>query len=178
MGEKLEIISKTHLSLYQEEDFKWIFSRYGGFFVPIFDKNGLIQGLSIHLDESFNGTQDLWFSSTSKINGTGAKSWIMNNNIDENSKELIITDNFLLGNFIKETTNTPMLAFQNITNSYIILKEIEKTDIKNIKFVLSLKQVNNNIDYIINRVFRDLVPLDYNLDIKYVDEYKDFLNIN
>ena len=62
---------------FQEEDFKWCFNRYDGFFVPVFDENGYIQGLSIHLDKPFNNNQDIWFSSNNKINGTNAKSWIM-----------------------------------------------------------------------------------------------------
>ena len=161
---------------FQEEDFKWCFSRYNGFFVPVFDQNGYIQGLSIHLDKPFNNNQDIWFSSNNKINGTGAKSWVMKNNIAENSNSLIITDNFLLGNLIKETINPPMLAFQNISNSYIILNELERNNIKDIVFVIRLPQANENLDYIINRIFRDLIPLNYNIDIKYINDYKDFFD--
>lgn len=161
---------------FQEEDFKWCFNRYNGFFVPVFDENGYIQGLSIHLDKPFNNNQDIWFSSNNKINGTNAKSWIMKNNIVDDSNSVIITDNFLLGNLIKETLNAPMLAFQNISNSYIILKEIEKTNIRNIVFVIRLPQADENLDYIINRIFRDLIPLNYNIDIKYINDYKDFFD--
>lgn len=149
-----------------------------GFFVPIFDQNGYIQGLSIHLDKPFNNTSDIWFSSNNKINGTTAKSWIMRNNITDDSTSVILTDNFILGNLIKETINAPMIAFQNISNSYMILKEIEKTNIKDIVFVLRLQQANDNLDYIINRIFRDLIPLGYNLDIKYTKDYKDFFDEN
>ena len=170
------IISAGYLGFFQEEDFKWCFSRMDGFFVPILDQNGYIQGLSIHLDKPFNNNSDIWFSSNNKINGTTAKSWIMKNNITENSTSVILTDNFVFGNLIKETINAPMIAFQNITNSYMILKEIEKTNIKNIVFVLRLEQANENLDYIINRIFRDLIPLGYNLDIKYTKDYKDFFD--
>lgn len=102
----------------------------------------------------------------------------MKNNITNKTKSVIITDNFLLGNLIKETINEPMIAFQNISNSYIILKEIERTNIQDILFIFRLPQVNENLDYIINRVFRDLIPLGYNLDIKYINNYKDFLDEN
>lgn len=163
---------------YQEEDFKWCFSRYNGFFIPIFDQNGYIQGLSIHLDKPFNNNQDIWFSSNHKINGTGAKSWVMKNNITSNATNLVITDNFLLGNLIKETINAPMLAFQNISNSYTILNELERNGIKDILFVVRLPQANENLDYIINRIFRDLIPLNYNIDIKYINDYKDFFDEN
>lgn len=162
--------------MYQEEDFKWCFSRYDGFFVPVFDENGYIQGLSIHLDNVFNNNQDIWFSSNNKINGTSGKNWISRNNITEDTDTVIITDNFLLGNLIKETVNEPTIAFQNIANSYMILKEIENTNIKNILFVIRLPQANQNMDYIINRIFRDLIPLNYNIDIKYINDYKDFFD--
>lgn len=163
---------------YQEEDFAWYFSRMDGFFVPIYDLNGYIQGLSIHLDKPFNNTSDIWFSSSNKINGTSARNWGMRYNILEDSTSAFLTDNFLLGNLIKEVINVPTIAFQNISNSYSVLKEIEGTNIKNITFVLRIPESNQNIDYIINRIFRDLIPLGYNLDIKHIRDYKDFFEKN
>ncbi len=161
---------------YQEEDFKWCFNSYDGFFVPVFDNDGYIQGLSIHLNKLFNNISDLWFSSSGKINGTSAKSWIMKNNITSHTKSVILTDNLLLGNLITEVTNVSVLAFQGISNSYSILKEIEGTNINKITFMLRIPECNENIDYIINRIFRDLIPLGYELDIKYVKNYKDFFD--
>ena len=161
---------------YQEEDFKWSFSRMNGFFVPVFDENGLIQALSIHLDKPYNNISDVWFSSKDKINGTALRSCIMKNNITENSKNLIITDNFIMGALIKATINEPMIAFQNITNSYLILNEIEKTDIRYITFVYRIPYSDENIDYITRRVFSDLVPLGYNLNMKCIKDYKDFFD--
>ena len=161
---------------YQEEDFRWVFSKYNGFFVPVFDEQGFIQGLSIHLDKPYNNNQDIWFSSNNKINGTSIKNFVMKNNINEYSNNLVITDNFLLGNLIKETINAPTLAFQNISNSYTILNELEKYGIKDILFVVRLPQANENLDYIINRIFRDLIPLGFNIDIKYINDYKDFFD--
>lgn len=102
----------------------------------------------------------------------------MKNNITKNANNVVITDNFLLGNLIKETINVPMIAFQNISNSYKILREIEKTNIQNILFVFRLPQINENLDYIVNRIFRDLIPFGYNLDIKYINDYKDFFDEN
>ncbi len=163
---------------YQEEDFKWCFSSMNGFFIPVFNENGYIQGLSIHLDKPFKNTSELWFSSTNKINGTTAKSWIMRSNITENTTSVYLTDNFLIGNLLKETKNAPVIAFQNITNSYMILKEIENTNIRNITFVIRIPECNENLDYIINRVFRDLIPLGFNLEIKYIRSYKDFFDEN
>jgi len=77
---------------------------------------------------------------------------------------------------MKEIINEPMIAFQNITNSYMILKEIENTDIRNITFVYRIPYSNENVDYITRRVFSDLIPLGYNLNLKCIKDYKDFLN--
>lgn len=173
-----ELSRKYNLSgipgMFKEEDFKWCFSRYNGFFVPVFDENNYIQGLSIHLDKSFNNAKDIWFSSSNKIDGTTARNWIMRANITEKSDNVLITDNLLLGNLIKNSSNFPVIAFQNISNSYIILKELEKNHIKNVTFVLRELELSNNIDYIINRIIRDLVPLGYNIDIKYIRNFRDF----
>lgn len=128
------------------------------------------------MDKPFNNNKDIWFSSNNKINGTGTRNWIMKNNITNYSNNVIITDNFILGNLIKESINLPIIAFQNISNSYQILREIEKTNIKNITFVIRIAYANENLDYIINRIFRDLIPLDYNLNVKYINDYKDFFD--
>lgn len=100
----------------------------------------------------------------------------MKSNINVNSENVILTDNLLLGALAKDVTNEPIIAFQNICNSYMILKEIENTNIRNITFLLRIPECQNNLDYIINRIFRDLIPLGYNLDIKHIENYKDFFD--
>ena len=117
----------------------------------------------------------MWFSSKDKINGTGVKNILIKNNIFEDTDTVILTDNFLLGNLIKETINYPTIAFQNISNSYQILKEIEETNVTNITFVLRVNHTDN-LDYIIRRIFRDLIPLGYNLDVKTISNYKDLFD--
>lgn len=164
--------------LFQEEDFKWCFNRYDGFFVPVFDTNGYIQGLSIHLDKPFNNSENIWFSSSSKINGTATKNYIMKSNISSDTTNVIFTDDFILGHLIKDSLNLPVISFQNISNSYIILKELQNTDIKNITFIIKKANNNQNLDYIINRIFRDLMPLGYSLDIKYISDFRDIFEVD
>ena len=159
---------------YQEEDWGWTFSNAKGFFVPVFDENNKIQALSMHLDKVYNGTTDIWFSSSGKINGTGTKNWISRNNITEDTETIILTDNLILSNLIKDVLNAPVIAFSSISNSYQILKAIDNTNIQNIIFTVRSEE-NQNLDYIIHRVFKDLIPLGYNLDTKYVGDYKDIL---
>ncbi|HJJ19358.1 MAG TPA: hypothetical protein OIM61_08995 [Clostridiaceae bacterium] len=159
---------------YQEEDWGWTFSNAKGFFVPVFDENNKIQALSMHLDKAYNGTTDIWFSSSGKINGTGTKNWISRNNITEDTETVILTDNLILSNLIKGVLNIPVIAFLSISNSYQILKAIDNTNIQNIIFTV-MSEENQNLDYIIHRVFKDLIPLGFNLDTKYVGDYKDIL---
>lgn len=102
----------------------------------------------------------------------------MRHNTDEKTDKVYVTDNFLLANLMKETIDVPIIAFQNISNSYMILKEIENKPIENIIFVIRLPQSNENLDYIIRRIIRDLLPLGYNIDTKYVKDYKDFFDKN
>lgn len=159
---------------YQEEDFGWTFTNAKGFFIPILDENNKIQGLAIHLDDKVNATNDILFSSKDKINGTATKNFISKNNITENTDTIVLTDNLILGNLIKDTINVPTIAFSNITNSYQILNILDNTNIKNIIFTIR-KNGEQHLDYIINRVFRDLIPLGYNLETKYINNYKDIL---
>ncbi len=162
---------------YQEADFKWTFSAGKGIFIPIFDENHKIQALSIHLDKPFNNTKDMWFSSKDKINGTGTKNVLSKNNIDENTNTIVLADNLLLGNYIEASLNVPMIAFSSISNSYQILKVIEDTNVDNIIFTFKIGQ-NDNLDYIINRILRDLIPLGYNIETKPIKEFKEVLDKN
>lgn len=159
---------------YQEEDFGWTFANTGGFFIPVFDENNKIQALSIHLDKTFNGTNNIWFSSKDKINGTTTKNYIYKKHITKYTDTVVLTDDFILGHLITDIICTPLIAFSSITNSYQILKVLDNTDIKNIIFTVRNDE-NQKLDYIINRVFRDLIPLGYNLEIKYIKDYKDIL---
>ena len=70
--------------------------------------------------------------------------------------------------------NVPIISFSGISNSYQVLKVIDNTNIQNIIFTIRSSD-NQNLDYIINRIFRDLVPLGYNLETKYVRDYRDIL---
>lgn len=159
---------------YQEEDFGWTFTNAKGFFVPIFDENNKIQALSIHLDNLFNGSTNICFSSKNKINGTATKNYISKSNITHDTESIILTDDLILGYLIKDTINAPIIAFSSITNSYQVLNVLDKTNIRNIIFTIR-NDKNQNLDYIINRVFQDLIPLGYNLETKYISDYKDIL---
>ena len=128
----------------------------------------------MHLDKAYNGKTDICFSSNGKINGTATKNLISKNNITEDTQTIILTDNLILSNLIKAVRNAPIIEFSSISNSYQILKAIDNTNIQNIIFTVRSEK-NQNLDYIIHRVFKDLIPLGYNLDTKYVNDYKEIL---
>lgn len=159
---------------YQHEDWGWTFSGARGFLIPIINENDKIEALSIHLDEPFNDTSDIWFSSSDKINGTGIKNIVYKSNIDEETTSVILTDNLLLNNYIKETKGYPTISFSQITNVYQILKVIDNTKINKIKFLFNLKSCDR-IDYIIDRVFKNLLPLGYILYLDYIENFEDTL---
>ena len=162
---------------YQEEDLGWTFANAKGLFVPLFDDNNKIQALSMHLDEPYNNNTDIWFSSNGKINGTGTRNWVSKNNINENTNTILLTDNLILGNLIKDILNVPIIIFSSITNSYQVLNALDNTNIKNIIFV-TRESENTILDYIIHRIYKDLIPLGYNLERKYVKDYTDILQDN
>lgn len=160
---------------FMHENFTWDFINAKGFLTPVFNEDNKIVGLSIHLDKEFNGCKNIWFSSNNRINGTPAKNWIVKNNITEDTETIILTDDLLGYHFIKENSNIPIIAFSNITNSYSILKEIENTNIDNIIFTIKSKQ---KLDYIIEKVFKDLLYIGYDISSKYIKDYKDMLEDN
>ena len=161
---------------YQQEDWKWTFSKANGIYVPVFDEKNRIQALSVHLDKELqDGTQDYWFSSKSKINGTGTRNVISKTEIDENEDTLILTDNILLGNLIRDMLDQAVIAFSSIVNSYQVLKAVGETNVEKIIFTLRLKD-NKNLDYIIHRVYKDLIPMGYDIETKVIQDYTDVLN--
>ena len=60
----------------------------------------------------------------------------------------------------------------------MILNSIQNTNIRNITFIVRIPNCNNNLDYIINRVFRDLLALGYNLDCKTITNYNEIFNLD
>ena len=102
----------------------------------------------------------------------------MRSNISTNTTNVILTDSFILGHLIRDSLSLPVISFQNISNSYLILKEIQNTNIRNITFIIRIPSCNNNLDYIINRIFRDLLPLGYNLDNKFISNYNEIFKLD
>lgn len=134
-GEKIEIISKSYLSLYKDKNFNWNFKSHKGIFVPILD-NCRIIGLRIHLDSNYNiDTTDIWFSSSQENDGTKADNSIMFLLPEESKiqlinkrkeRDIVIASEFLLAYKIATIyKNTIIIGIPNIISK----AEIKKIDI-------------------------------------------------
>lgn len=163
---------------YLKEDLNWDFMAPSGILIPIYDDENRIQGISVHLDKEFNNCKDLWFSSSNKIAGTSANNCVATSNITENTNTVILTDNLLEYNLIKDVTDYSIIGFCGTTNSYNILKELKHTNIENIIFTIRKENYYQKLDYIIEKVFKDLVVKGYDISYKFISDYSDLLKEN
>lgn len=163
---------------YLKEDLSWDFISPSGILIPVYDDENRIQGITIHLDKEFNNCKDLWFSSSNKIAGTTANNCIATSNITEETNTVILTDNLLDYNLIKETVDYPIIGFCDTTNSYHILKELKYTNIENIIFTIRSEKHEQKLDYLIEKVFKDLFTKGYDISFKFINDYKDLLKEN
>ncbi|MBP3801759.1 MAG: hypothetical protein J6I85_07060 [Clostridia bacterium] len=160
---------------YQQADWGWTFTYAKGFFVPLLDEQNRIQALSVHLEEPLENTENLWFSSNGKINGTTVKNWTSKTNITENTKTIVITDNLIMNNLIKATTDASIIAYSNLNNTYQVLKELDNTNIDNIIFAVKDLEQNEKLKNVIKEIYNDLIPIGYNIETKNIENYKDIL---
>ena len=70
------------------------------------------------------------------------------------------------------------MAFSGVTNSYSILKELEDTNVENIVFTIRKLEDNQRLDYMIEKIFKDLLCKGYDITYKYIENYKDILEDN
>lgn len=134
-----------------------------------------IQALSIHLEKPLENTENLWFSSNGKINGTTVKNWTSKTNITENTKTIVITDNLIMNNLIKATTDASIIAYSNLNNTYQVLKELDNTNIDNIIFAVKDLEQNEKLKNVIKEIYNDLIHIGYNIETKNIENYKDIL---
>lgn len=151
---------------FQQEDFKWIFSKPKGIYIPIYSSTGRIKGLSILLDKEFNGTNSIWFSSNNRLNGTPAENWLTSFNLNESTDTIILTDDFITAHVLNLGLKVPILAFSSIQNSKNIIKKLKSTNIKNIIFTVRVNDETQKLDYLIEKLISGLIASGYNVSIK------------
>ena len=74
----------------------WTLAGPNGFLIPVRDKNGLIQGLKIRLDDADDDRKYRWLSSRDMTNGTRSYSWVHVTG-DTTSKRAYLTERPLKG---------------------------------------------------------------------------------
>ena len=74
----------------------WTLAGPNGFLIPVRDKNGLIQGLKIRLDDADDDRKYRWLSSRDMTNGTRSYSWVHVTG-DTTSKQAYLTEGPLKG---------------------------------------------------------------------------------
>ena len=74
----------------------WTLAGPNGFLIPVRDKNGLIQGLKIRLDDADDDRKYRWLSSRDMTNGTRSYSWVHVTG-DTTSKRAYLTEGPLKG---------------------------------------------------------------------------------
>lgn len=151
---------------FQNEEFKWDFTPLNGIFIPVYSSTNKIKGLSILLDKTYNGTNNIWFSSNNKINGTPAENWLMSFNIKEDTHTIILTDDFITAHNLNLGLKVPILAFSSIQNSKNLIKQLKNTNIKKIIFTVRLSDETQKIDYLIEKLLSGLLDVGYDIEIK------------
>jgi len=69
--------------------------------------------------------------------------------------------------------NVPIIAFNDISNSYRITKTLETTNIRNIIFIVRANDQNQKLDYMIEKLFGELLQNNYDVSFKVINSKDD-----
>ena len=69
--------------------------------------------------------------------------------------------------------NVPIIAFSDISNSYRICKTLENTNISNIIFIIRANDQNQKLDYMIEKLFGELLHKCYDVSFKVINSKDD-----
>lgn len=127
---------------FQDTDFKWTYKSHKGMFIPV-TLNNKIQGLRILLDSEYGvDTENIWFSSNNKYNGTKASNWPMVlkdkeiNWIDmynsNNTKSIIIATEMILAHKLFNNTNKTVIGIPNNIEKELILSIVKRMNVSEV----------------------------------------------
>lgn len=94
----------------------WTLAGPNGFLIPVRDKNGLIQGLKIRLDDDDDDRKYRWLSSRNMTNGTRSYSWVHVTG-DTTSKRAYLTEGPLKGDVASFLANDALFVCIGGVNS-------------------------------------------------------------
>lgn len=130
---------------YQNESEKWTIQKNAsGFFVPVRNINGEIEGMQIRADNPYEGRKYYWFSSTDKKMGCGAKTWSHFVGYPEDS--VYLTEGPLKADIINYFLNVPVIAVPGVNalqNLEIMLDELKKLDVSTIVTCFDMDFLSN-----------------------------------
>ena len=123
---------------FYQKDGRWTFFGIPGFFIPVRDSMGRIQGLQVRLDEPGNGGKYRWFSSRDKNKGTPAKTWvhIARGQKKEVAKEVWITEGPLKADIAAHLSGHTFVAIPGVSSIKYLIPALR--DIKARRVVLAI----------------------------------------
>lgn len=98
---------------YQDDSDKWVMQKNAsGFFVPVRNIRGEIEGLQIRADKPFENRKYYWFSSTDKKQGCSAKTWSHFAGYPEET--VYLTEGPLKADIISYFMNVPVIGVPGV----------------------------------------------------------------
>lgn len=130
---------------YQNNNDKWTIQKNAsGYFVPVRNINGEIEGMQIRADNPYEGRKYYWLSSTDKKMGCGAKTWSHFVGYPEDS--VYLTEGPLKADIINYFLDVPVIAIPGVnalSNLEIMLDELKKMDVSTIVTCFDMDFLSN-----------------------------------
>ena len=115
-----------------------------GFFVPVRDIQGRIQGLQIRFDNPFDGAKYRWFTSSDKEKGSKAKTW--SHFVGYPEEEVYLTEGPLKADIINYFMDVPVIAVPGVnatTNLVPVLDELKSYGVRRICTAFDMDFLSN-----------------------------------
>ena len=119
---------------YQDDSDKWVMQKNAsGFFVPVRNVRGEIEGLQIRADKPFENRKYYWFSSPDKKQGCGAKTW--SHFVGYPEEIVYLTEGPLKADIINYFMDVPVIGIPGVNtlqNLEPMLDELRKYGVRGI----------------------------------------------
>ncbi|MDK2840389.1 MAG: primase [Thermosipho sp. (in: thermotogales)] len=152
----------------QKDQTYWDFYSDNGFFIPVRDIQGRIQGMQIRLDDDLD-RKYVWFSSKGKLSGTPAHAWIGVHGVP--SKTVLVTEGPLkadIAHFLSRFTFVSVAGVDAIKGIEQVLKELGAKRVF-IAYDMDLKS-NKNVQKAKERLEKKLIQAGFEVHTKTWDE--------
>ena len=151
-----------------------------GFFIPVVDLQGRIQGLQIRFDNPGNGPRYKWFSSSGRDSGTGAKTFTHFVGYPEDI--VLLTEGPLKANIINRFLDRPVLAVPGVNATKFLIPMVQELKAMKIKKIATcfdmdfltndnVKRAYSNLLRMLRQQHITVVPKTWNQDYKGFDDY-------